>query len=182
MQAGQARRRFKEIMPRYSKNRWTKWWKTRLGQHKPEHATLKGGRSDSEPDLAYMWGWDEVGASDGEVREAANQRAQQEQRRDLETAEGLRPEGDEDKEEHSFAHATDTVQRSERRKQKEWTLQTDTPIAESGANGYTCVHVTGTGNPKGLKLSRNFALVQSTSKPLSRANIGPDHVIEISAQ
>ena len=98
--------------------------------------------------------------------------------RDLETAEKLRPEGDEDEEELSFAHVTDTVQRNERRKQKEWTLQTDTPIAESGANGYTCVHVTGAGNPKGLKLSRNFALVQPTSKPLSRANIGPGHVIE----
>jgi hypothetical protein len=111
-----------------------------------------------------MWGWDEEESSDREAREVTKQRAQQEQLHDLETAEGLRPEGDEDQEELSFAHVTDTVQRNERRKQKEWTLQTDTPIAESGANGYTCVHVTGASNPKGLKLSRNFALVQSTSK------------------
>ena len=42
---------------------------------------------------------------------------------DLEAAEGLRLEGDEDEEELSFAHVTDTVQCNERRKQKEWTLQ-----------------------------------------------------------
>ena len=116
-----------------------------------------------------MRGWDE----DERIGRDAQSEAH-----DLEPAEGMRPEGEEDKEELSLAHVTDTVQRHERRKQKEWTLQTDTPVAESGANGHTCVQVTCAGNPKGLKLSRNFALVQSTSKPLSRANIGPGHTIE----
>ena len=154
---------------RRSRRHQAKARKTHLHKSRPEHIKLRGGRSDSEPDSAYMRGWDE----DERIGRDAQSEAH-----DLETAESMRPEGEESQEELSLAHVTDTVQRHERRKRKEWTIQTDTPIAESGANGHTCVQVTCAGNPKGLKLSRNFALVQSTSKPLSRANIGPGHTIE----
>jgi hypothetical protein len=143
MQSGQARRRYKEIMPRRSSRYWNFFWKRYLHKTKMEHATLRGERSYSEPDLAYMRGWDEDGESDREAQEAAKQRAQQEQLYDLETAEGMRPEKEEDQEELSLAHVTDTVQRNKRSKQKEWTLQTDTPVAESGANSHSCVQVTG---------------------------------------
>ena len=77
-----------------------------------------------------MRGWNEDEEVGQETQSAAH---------DLEIAEVMRPEGEEDQEELSLAHVTDTVQRHERRKQKECTLQTDIPVAESGANGHTGV-------------------------------------------
>ena len=95
-----------------------------LRKHKVGHATLRGGRSDSEPDPSYMQGWDDSDESVEDSRERAKQqrRDQQEQLHDLAMAEEMRPEREEEREELSFAHVTDTVQRSERRKKNEWTV------------------------------------------------------------
>ena len=79
------------------------------------YATLRGERSDSEPDPFYMQGLDNDDESVEDSRERAKQRRrdQLEQLHDLAMAEEMRPVRVENREELSCAHVTNTVQMSE---------------------------------------------------------------------
>ena len=59
LRSGWARRKYTEMLPRRSRRHQAKARKTQVHKNRPEHVKLRGGRSDSEPDLAYMRGWNE---------------------------------------------------------------------------------------------------------------------------